>query len=123
MAKVFGPGLAVDAKGKIGKGIAFQGRPKGTAAIKRPVASKKSLDEPTTFQQTQRDKIKARVEAWQAMSEADRESWGDLAKNLGKQLSGYHYYMTFPEGEPSLYLLTEAGDYLLQEDSSKIILE
>jgi len=123
MAKVFGPGLSIAAKGKVGKGVAFQDRPKGPSMIKRPVASRKSLDQPSAAKQAQRTIIKNLVSQWQALSVLDKEAWTTLADRLGTALSGYHYFMHLGGLFPYFYLLLESGDRILLENGYSIFLE
>ena len=106
MAKVFGPALSVDAKGTIAKGITFQGRPKGSAVIQRPVASRTSLDNPTASQQAQRTIIGNLVATWQGMDSNDHALWDLMAEEAGLNIKGYHYFMkkggVSPYSEPGL---------------------
>jgi hypothetical protein len=126
MAKVFGAGLAIDAKGTIGKGLTFQGRPKGSVAMKMPRSKQTSLDNPTAPQAAQRAAVKALVLAWQAMSQTDKDQWDVLAKASGLNIAGYHYYLKLKG--PALppvggFLLLEDSSYLLLEDGGRIKLE
>jgi len=80
MSKVFGPLFGVDAKGTFAKALTFQGRPNGTAVIKPPRASKKSLENPSLAQSVQRATIARLIAQWQAMTVAEKEIWNLAAK-------------------------------------------
>lgn len=93
MAKVFGPLLSVDAKGKIGKGIAFQNRPSGSAIMRNPVPSRKSLDEPSGPKCNQRAIIGLLTAQWQCMTQVQKDWWKTEAGKMPGNLSGYHAFM------------------------------
>lgn len=73
MANVFGPALGIDAKGSVGKTITYQGRPKGTAAIMVP----RHRDANSASQKTVRDHVADAIEAWRALSTADKLLWNE----------------------------------------------
>jgi len=81
MAKVFGPGLSLAAKGKIGKSVVFQDRPKGPVMMKRPIAPRKNLDQPSPAQQVIRGYYKEAVEKWHQLTVAERKQWNDWVKS------------------------------------------
>lgn len=93
MAKVFGPALSIDAKGKIGKGLCFQDRPKGNAFMKNPRSGVGKLENPTPSQKVQRDIIAALISKWQSLNANQRGYWDNVAKELKNNLSGYHEFM------------------------------
>lgn len=105
MAKVFGPALAIDAKGKIGKGVAYQGRPKGTVFMKNPSPGRHSLDNPSAAQQIQRNAIASLISQWQALTPAERYYWDYLAEQSGLNIKGYHYFMK----KKAAFLVLEDG--------------
>lgn len=55
--------------------------------------------EPTPAQAAQRAIIKAKVEAWQALSDVDKASWNAQAELLGDPWSGYTFFMSTFEVE------------------------
>ena len=101
MAKTFGPLFSVDAKGTFAKSATFQNRPKGTAIIKPPRASVKSLQEPSLSKCNQRSIMAILVAHWQTMPQSERDTWNANAKLSGRQIAGYHYFIQ--EAQKDLY--------------------
>lgn len=93
MAKVFGPALSIDAKGKIGEGVAYQRRPTGTVIMKNPRPGRHSLDNPSAAQQIQRNAVASLISQWQALTAAEKYYWDYLAEKSGLNIKGYHYFM------------------------------
>lgn len=125
-AKVFGPVFSLDARGRVGKGIVFQGRPRGSVVMKRPIPPRKSLIEGSAAQQQQRTVIAGLVAQWQALSAGAKTLWDELAVQVNYLGAGYHYFLhlkgVYPIAIP-YYLLQEIGDKILLEDGYNIKLE
>ena len=102
MANVFGPFFSVDAKGTVAKTLTAQGRPGGTAIIKPPRASKKSLEQPSLAKCNQRGIMALLIAHWQTMPQSERDTWNTNAKTSGKQIAGYHYFIQ--EAQKNLFL-------------------
>ena len=93
MAKVFAPGLSLDAHGSVGKSITFQKRPKGNAIMKPPRPPRSALDNPSTAQQKQRNLIGSIIKLWQESPQSSKDWWNDQARLHRPGLSGYHYFV------------------------------
>ena len=110
MAKVSGPCMSTEAHGTIGNCLTFQQRGRGFAAIRPPVPRKSKTSNPTAGQTTQRLKIKALVESWQAFTDEQKAAWNAEAKISGDNLSGYHHFIKNGEATP-LTTISVLGHY------------
>jgi hypothetical protein len=120
MSKVKGPMMSLSASKTLKKTLTFQGRPSGCAVYKYTKPGDVNPFTPSVSQETQRARIGALVAQWQALSEAGKAVWNEAAKNVNYVGTGYHYFI---HKSALNFLLLETGDFLLQEDSGKIILE
>jgi hypothetical protein len=93
MAKVVGPIMSLDAKGKIKKTLVYQGFNGGVKVNKYSKPGSVNPFTPSASQLAQRAVIGARVAEWQALTAGQKAVWDQDAKDLGFHGTGYHLYM------------------------------
>lgn len=124
MAKVFAPGLSLDAHGSVGKSITFQKRPKGNAIMKPPRPPRSALDNPSAAQQKQRNLIGSIIKLWQESPQSSKDWWNDQARLHRPGVSGYHYFVqeltrnNYNDPALKLFLKLDEGGGCTARDSS-----
>ena len=95
MAKAKGPLFSLNASGSVGKLMTFSARKSGPQVRYQ----KKQKDVITDARTEQRDFFKEAVEAWNALSEEEKEEYNTRAKNL--DITGYNLFISEYETPPS----------------------
>lgn len=98
MAKVTAPLLSLSAKGMVGKKLVFQKRPSGHAVF----FNKGHADNPSEASLTQRAWFLEAKNAWNVLSDEDKQGYTDRAKLLpDKPMTGYNLYISeYPTSAP-----------------------
>ena len=94
MAKLIGPLHATEARGKLAKSMVFrqQGRIKLATGFYFPGSKKKYT--PSAGQLAARAVYKTNVAGWNQLSPEEKSEYINLAK--GQKLTGYNYFMAYP---------------------------
>ena len=95
MAKVKGPLFSLNASGSVGDLMTFSARISGPQVRYQ----KKQKDVITGARTEQREFFKEAVEAWNALSEEEKEEYNERAKPLA--LTGYNLFISEYEAAPS----------------------
>jgi len=101
MVKLKGPIMSLEAHGSIGKILTFSERGSGSQTRKYT----KPIKAPSAKQRAQRRLTEFLVAQWQNMTEIQKDVYEDAAKATGKQISGYHYFLSVAQKD----LLTNTG--------------
>ena len=82
MPKVIGPALSIDARGKLGSKITFQGRPSGSAVYpySKPGLRVKKNVVPSASQSIMRNYYYEAVGKWRQLNPAQKGEWNDFVK-------------------------------------------
>lgn len=88
MAKVTGPLLSMDARGKIGNTLVFMGW-KGIKTVRQFVVP---ANPNTASQQAQRARMAASVATWKDLAGDDRTAWGAWSGYEPKPMSGFNAF-------------------------------
>jgi len=89
MAKLKGPLFSVNAKGKLGNALIFS----SARGIKKASRHFKPHNPRTALQQDNRSIMRYAVWSWQSLTDDQKWSYDQSAKNLGLKMSGYNYYL------------------------------
>lgn len=89
MAKLKGPLFSIDARGKLGDSLIYS----SNKGIKRASRHFKPQNPRTILQQDNRAILRYAVQSWQSLTDDQKESYNQSAKNLGLKMSGYNYYL------------------------------
>lgn len=119
MAKTNGPLFSNTASGSIGPCLTFSLRKSGQQVRFQA----KQKDKKSTLQIFQRALYSQAVDSWIALSDNEKREWKVAA--VGLPMSGFNLYVREYLKNPPVtfsYLLATHGSYLLQENTSKIIL-
>jgi len=88
MARVTGPLMSMDARGKLGNTLVFTGW-KGIKTVRQFVIP---ANPNTAAQQTQRTRMSNTVATWKDIDSADRTAWGTWSGYEAKPMSGFNAY-------------------------------
>jgi len=105
MVKLKGPIMSLEAHGSIGKILTFSERGSGSQTRKYT----KPIKAPSAKQRAQRRLTEFLVAQWQNMTENQKDVYEDAAKATGKQISGYHYFLSVAQRD--LYAHTKLCAY------------
>jgi hypothetical protein len=89
MSKLRGPLFSIDAKGKLGNALVYS----SNKNIKRASKHFTPRNPRTILQQDNRSIMRYAVWSWQTLTDDQKESYTQSAKNLGLKMSGYNYYL------------------------------
>lgn len=89
MAKLKGPLFSIDARGKLGNSLVFS----SNRGIKRASKHYSPTNPRTLIQQDNRSIFSYAILSWQSLTDDQKESYNQSARNLSLKMSGYNYYL------------------------------